>query len=137
MNFIKKITVKGWIAIAIVVILLVWLYNWNKDKTDIKIDCTKTPTDPSCVKNTNTTTPVKSDSFPLVKGSVGNNVKIYQMYLNSLGSNLKVDGVWGSLTQAASLLQTGLAAVSKDYFNETVNPFADTVQTYPAYLSSK
>lgn len=65
-------------------------------------------------------TGVFSGSFPLHKGSVGNNVKLLQNYLNSKGASLVPDGIFGSLTLAALMKYTGLSSVDQSYFNSNI-----------------
>lgn len=132
----SKISTRGWITIAIIVVIVIFIYfKYFKTNptTSPKVDCVKNPNDPSCKSNYNpsvTLAPKIGDNFPLGKGSSGDNVKTYQIYLNSLGSSLKIDGVWGPLTEAASLKYTGFNSIPQDYFDSVVDPYGDLLSTY-------
>lgn len=132
----SKITTKGWITIGIVIVLIIFLYLYFKNRN--KITTTTTVTTPK--GNTGGTStgsvttavvaPTKDDSFPLGMGSRGDNVKTYQIYLNSLGANLKIDGIWGILTEAASIRFTKFNSIPQDYFDQVVDPYGDLLSTY-------
>lgn len=117
----SRITPKGWIyvGISILVLILIILFIKNRNKTTTTTTTTTTPSNTASAI-TNATTPAKDDSFPLSYGSRGNNVKLWQKYLNSKGSSLVEDGVWGPLTEAASISKTGYNHITKNYFDSVV-----------------
>lgn len=59
------------------------------------------------------------DSFPLKKGSKGENVKVVQKYLNSTAGNykLEVDGYYGQKTADALKKWNSKTEVTKSYFD--------------------
>ena len=111
MKFLQNITPKQWIIIAVVIIvIIVLIYYFNKPKT-ITTSTTITPVIPS-----NNTITNSINGFPLQIGSRGPDVVKWQHYLNSKGANLKEDGIWGPLTEAASLKYMGFNSVTEQYF---------------------
>lgn len=120
---ISKITPKGWLYIGIflVVIILIILFIRNRNKTTTTTTTTTTIPSTTSSAITNITAPTKNDSFPLSYGSRGENVKKWQMYLNSKGSTLTVDGIWGPLTEAASIAKTGYNFITENYFKSVVS----------------
>ena len=113
MNFIKQITPKGWIIIGVVILIIILIiYFARKPKTITTI--VKNPVVPPA--NTNTTTTSTGNNFPLHKGSVGDNVKKWQTYLNTKGAGLVIDGIWGNKTEAASIKYMGFNQVEESYF---------------------
>ncbi len=69
------------------------------------------------------TTTSTSKGFPLKYGSRGNNVKSLQRFLNYSDASyqLKVNGVFGNLTQAAVEVELGKKIVHKDYFDTFIS----------------
>lgn len=72
---------------------------------------------------TDPTTTSSPKGFPLKYGSRGNNVKSLQRFLNYSDASykLKVDGVFGSLTQAAVEVEIRKKIVHKDYFDTFIS----------------
>jgi len=56
----------------------------------------------------------------LRNGSRGPNVTKWAIKVNTKGATLKEDGIWGPLTEAASLKYTGYNPITQDYFNTVV-----------------
>lgn len=113
MNFISKITPKGWIAIVIVLLIIILIIYFSTRKKTV----TTTTSTTTVVPNNTNTTISSGNGFPLQMGSIGDNVKKWQTYLNSKGATLVVDGIWGVKTEAASLKYAGFNSVTQDYFN--------------------
>lgn len=113
--FLKSLDWKIWLAIIIVVVLIVILIVINnKNKQPVVTTSTTVVNQPS---NPNSS---GNDSFPLKYGSRGANVSKWQTYLNSKGANLKIDGIWGPLTDAASLKYSGFNSITQEYFNAVI-----------------
>ena len=66
------------------------------------------------------TTPVQN-TFPLRQGSKGAEVEALQEALNARGESLVVDGIFGSLTLAATQRQYNVSEVSQTLFNQIKN----------------
>lgn len=113
MNFLKSIPTKTWIIIGIIIVLIIILiiaYNRNKSGN--------TTTNVNVVEpNVNTQ---QRPVFPLQYGSRGEQVRKWQMYLNTKGAGLAEDGIWGPLTEAASLKYMGFNSVTEQYFNTVI-----------------
>lgn len=120
MNFFSKITVKGWVTIILVIVLLWLIIRYFKNKNTITTTTTTTVPNPNINTSSFLPSTTKDDSFPLGFGSRGENVKKWQTYLNSKGSTLNVDGVWGPLTDAASIKQTGFNSITEVYFKSVI-----------------
>lgn len=106
-NFLSSISTRTWIIIAIVLIIIILIiYYSNKKKT---VTTTTTSTMSSALG-------INSINFPLQIGSRGDNVKKWQKYLNTKGAGLVEDGIWGVLTEAASVKYVGFNSVSETYF---------------------
>lgn len=78
-------------------------------------------------KRKSTTANTEDGSFPLQEGSLGNNVKLLQEYLNRRMAAmelpdemklvpLKVDGIFGTKTKNACYLVLGVESVTEDQF---------------------
>lgn len=78
-------------------------------------------------KRKSTTANTEDGSFPLQEGSLGNNVKLLQEYLNRRMAAmelpdemklvpLKVDGIFGTKTKNACYLVFGVESVTEDQF---------------------
>lgn len=108
MNFLKSISTKNWIIIAVIILIIVLIIYFSTRKKTVTT--TTTITQASIV-------PVSSgNGFPLQLGSRGPNVTKWQKYLNTKGAKLTEDGVWGPLTDAASLKYMGFNSVTETYF---------------------
>ncbi len=113
-GFLKAVTPKQWIIVAIIVVLLIIiiLYFKNKNKA-AQIEAAKTA--PKVVVNV-APPAVTQSAFPLKQGSKGAEVKVVQSYLNTKGENLVVDGIWGPLTQASVIKVLKVNEISSDLF---------------------
>ncbi len=120
MDFINKITTKGWITIAIIIVVIILIIVWLKNRNTSTITTTTTTPINSANAVTNATSPMKDDSFPISYGSRGPNVSKWQEHLNSLGAKLTADGVWGPLTEAASISKSGFNSITEVYFKSVV-----------------
>lgn len=59
-------------------------------------------------------------NFPLNVGSKGSEVEILQIYLNSKGEALVIDGIYGARTQEAVKRVLNVSEVSLDLYNKTI-----------------
>lgn len=110
---------RGKVIIGVLLVgTVIALLAFGKKKEDKDIP---DPDDVDTSEPTGTTPPVKG--FPLKRGSRGNNVKSLQRFLNYSDSsyNLKTDKVFGPLTEAAVLNETGKKIVHKDYFDTFIS----------------
>lgn len=114
MKFIKNLTAKQWILIAVIIIVIILIIYFTTRKKTVTTTTTTVISSPS--------NPVISSGsgFPLQYGSRGENVKKWQKYLNGKGAKLVEDGIWGDLTEAASLKYMGFNSVTEQYFNTVI-----------------
>lgn len=119
--FFKSLSPTTWIIIAIVILLIIALiiyFNSKPDKKDISANN-------NIATNENNSQP--RSVFPLQYGSRGDEVKVFQSYLNSylvVGSTdvpLVIDGIWGPKTDAASLKFWKKGTVSKEEYDTKIN----------------
>lgn len=112
LNFFKNISPKTWIIIAIVALLIIALIIYLKNKSiedDGNVSMGKT-----VASNVSSSTP--RSNFPLQYGSKGEEVKAIQLYLNSKGEKLLIDGIWGPLTETSIAKIIKLKTISEvDY----------------------
>ena len=97
LNFFKNISPKTWIIIAIIAVLIIALIIYLKNKSvedDGNVSMNKT-------LSSNISASTTRSIFPLQYGSKGEEVKNLQMYLNSKGEKLLIDGIWGPLTETS------------------------------------
>lgn len=97
LNFLKNISPKTWIIIAIVALLIIALIIYLKNKSvedDGNVSMNKT-------LGSNISASAPRSIFPLQYGSKGEEVKALQIYLNSKGEKLLIDGIWGPLTETS------------------------------------
>lgn len=113
-GFLKAITPRTWIIIAIIVVIfiIIVLYVKNKNK-QVALDAAKSA--PKVVVNV-APPAVTQSAFPLKQGSKGAEIKVLQSYLNTKGENLTVDGIWGPLTQASVVKVLKVNEISSDLF---------------------
>ncbi len=113
MNYLSSISRNTWIIIAVVILVIILvIYFARKPKT---ITTTTTVTQPAANLNISS-----GNGFPLQMGSSGSNVVKWQKYLNTKGAKLTEDGIWGPLTDAASLKYMGFNSVTEQYFNTVI-----------------
>lgn len=113
----SDITPKGWIYIGITVLLIILIIYYFKNKDNVTTTTTATTPASAIVS---ATSPNKNDSFPLSYGARGNNVKMWQTYLNTFGAGLTIDGIWGPKTEAASLQYTKFNNITEEYFRAMI-----------------
>lgn len=118
LSFIKGISPKAWIIIAIIVILIIVIIIYIKNKS--------VPEKPIVLLNAGIS---PQSVFPLKYGSRGDKVKLFQGYLNSkigyttggpTDTLLVLDGIWGPLTEAAALKYWQKNTVSEIDWNSTM-----------------
>lgn len=122
-SFLKGVSVKTWIIIAIILVFIIFLIMYIKNNNK------KTGDDVKSIK----AFPYLSDSkprsvFPLVYGSKGEEVKVLQRYLKSKGQNIGntglsldgVDGIWGPKTDAAVMAVLNKTSISESDFKSLV-----------------
>ena len=124
-SFLKSISPKTWIIIAIVLVIIIaiiiYVKNKNKESTE-KLN----KIGGNLPDNLNNSTP--RSIFPLVYGSRGEEVKSLQRYLKSKGQNIGntgpaldgVDGVWGPKTDAAVMAVFKKTSISESEFKSLV-----------------
>lgn len=122
--FFSSIDRDTWIIIVIIVLIIIIVVIRNR-RNKTSTTTTTTTFNPNQNTSGNIFTS-GSGTFPLKNGSRGSNVVIWQNYLNTKGAGLNPDGVWGPLTEAASLKYTGINNVSKDYFDKLFNMSTNT-----------
>lgn len=89
------------------------------------------------VEPTNTKPAVKKTTFPLKKGSKGELVIQLQQVLNSKGANLKTDGDWGPLTDAAMKQYLGISQVNDQVqYDQIVNSYKASAQASSAAVQA-
>ncbi len=110
-NYIKAISPRTWIFIAIGLVILVLIILWIKNSSKDKVTTTTAINTNPLV--TNSTISV----FPLKFGSEGNEVKVVQTYVNSKGEKLVVDGIWGPLTEASVIKILGKNIIDLTTYN--------------------
>lgn len=115
-SFFSSIDRNTWIIIGVVVLIIIIVIVVNKrNKTTTTTLTTTTPVNQASFVPTST-----GNNFPLQYGSRGDNIAKWQKYLNTKGAGLKEDGVWGPLTEAASLKYMGFNSVTKEYFDAVI-----------------
>jgi len=129
------------IAAALVLIAALWYFFLRKSTTAPEIEI---------LGSGSSATPAKSDtlslpksSYPLAKGSTGTQVLYFQAYLNKYeNENLTLDGIWGSLTQAAfdryksKSGNLGIfslkfeSGISESMYNSGIRPYESELKKY-------
>ncbi|HMT03311.1 MAG TPA: peptidoglycan-binding domain-containing protein [Burkholderiales bacterium] len=117
-SFLKGVSVKTWIIIAIILVFIIFLIMYiknNNKKTGDDVKSNLSDSKPRSV-------------FPLVYGSKGEEVKVLQRYLKSKGQNIGntglsldgVDGIWGPKTDAAVMAVLNKTSISESDFKSLV-----------------
>lgn len=107
--FIKNIKPQVWIIISIVLIFIIFLiiYFKNKNKT---LETTEII--------------INKPTFPLNLGSKGSEVTSLQKFLNSVGTTPKLieDGIWGSKTEKAynDYFKSVSGSLTQDFYDKNI-----------------
>jgi len=103
-GFLKGISPRTWIIIAIVVILIIVIILYIRNNK---------PVPKVIITGAINPVPIPVATFPLMLGSRGAEVSKLQTYLNTKGETLAVDGIWGPLTQASTLKVLKVSSIDK------------------------
>jgi peptidoglycan hydrolase-like protein with peptidoglycan-binding domain len=129
----QKFILKYWYLIVLGLLAIaagIYFYSRKKEK-ELSVESSTTPTPtpaptPTPGQTSSTTAPtVQPIDYNLVlsRGSRGREVSLLQSYLNNIGENLQVDGIFGALTETSLKNRTGYSSITLNQFRAL--PFAN------------
>ncbi len=120
-SFLKGISPTTWIIIGIVLLVIIAIIIYSKNKSATNTLNTNSSVSSSNNLNTNVANSTPVSAFPLKYGSRGNEVKALQAFLNTnYNEKLVVDGIWGPLTGAAVLKDLKTETVTQGQYDSTI-----------------